>query len=78
MMRASLLLALLIAACSGSDDHHITDAQHQIDGASSGSDSMAALDPHPHDNKLELLVAGLSLVVVIGPIHGARRRRTIA
>jgi hypothetical protein len=81
MMRASLLLALLLAACSGSDDNHIVDGAKHIDApadsAGSGSDSMAALDPHPHDNKLELLVAGLSVIVVLGPIHGARRKRNI-
>lgn len=77
MMRASLWLALIFAAaCSGSDERHLADGR-EVDapGAGSGSDAMAALDPHPHDNKLELLVAGLSVVVVLGPIHGARKRR---
>jgi hypothetical protein len=77
MMRASLLLALVFsAACGDSADHQIVDAR-QIDapGDGAGSASMAALDPHPHDNKLELLVAGLSVVVVLGPLHGARKRR---
>lgn len=75
MIRASLVLALLLAACGGSDDNHLVDAQQQLAGQGSGSDAMAALDAHPHDNKLELLVAGLSLVVVVGPLHGARKRR---
>jgi hypothetical protein len=73
MIRASLLLALVLAACGGSEDRHIVDAQ--VDGAGVGSDAMAVIDPHPHDHKLELLVAGLSLVVVLGPVHGARKRR---
>lgn len=73
MIRASLLLALVLAACGGAEERHIVDAQ--VDGAGAGSDAMAVIDPHPHDNKLELLVAGLSLVVVLGPVHGARRRR---
>jgi hypothetical protein len=73
MIRASLLLALVLAACGGSEERQIVDAH--TDGPGVGSDAMAAIDPHPHDNKLELLVAGLSLVVVLGPVHGARKRR---
>jgi hypothetical protein len=75
MMRASLLLTLIFAAACGSssDDRRIVDAR--TDAPGDGSASMAALDPHPHDNKLELLVAGLSVVVVLGPVHGARKRR---
>jgi hypothetical protein len=73
MMRASLLLALVLAACGGSEERHVVDAE--VDGPGAGSDAMAVIDPHPHDNKLELLVAGLSLVVVLGPVHGARKRR---
>jgi len=75
MMRASLLLALIFAAACGSDsdERRIVDAH--VDAPGDGSASMAALDPHPHDNKLELLVAGLSVVVVLGPVHGARKRR---
>ncbi|MEP6863691.1 MAG: hypothetical protein ABJE66_23900 [Deltaproteobacteria bacterium] len=67
---------MVFAACGGSADNPIGDAQ-QVDapGDGAGSASMAALDPHPHDNKLELLVAGLSVVVVLGPLHGARKRR---
>jgi hypothetical protein len=87
MMRASLLLTLLLAACGGDSERRIVDGKVDspvdapvdspvdapVDGA--GSASMAMIEPHPHDNKLELLVAGLSVVVVLGPLAGARKRR---
>ena len=83
MIRASLLLALVLAACGGDAERHIVDGKvdapadapvdSPVDGA--GSASMAMIEPHPHDNKLELLVAGLSVVVVLGPLAGARKRR---
>jgi hypothetical protein len=79
MIRASLLLALVLAACGGDAERHIVDGNvdapvdSPVDGA--GSASLAMIEPHPHDNKLELLVAGLSVVVVLGPLAGARKRR---
>lgn len=85
MKRAALLIALF-AAC-GDDgtkplpDGHITvppdapgSGSNPGSGSGSSSDAMAALDAPPRDRKLELLVASLSVVVVVGP-SALRRRR---
>ena len=77
MSRALLVFAILTAAC-GSNDPVAPDAAHDAashDAAGSGSDAFAAIDAHPHDTGLELLVAGLSMVVILGPVRGAQRRR---
>jgi hypothetical protein len=82
MLRAYLLMVILTAAC-GSNAPSVPDAatHHDAtaaDAAGSGSDAFAALEAHPHDSKLELLVLGASVVVVVGPVRRSRRRRDAA
>lgn len=84
MKRAVLLLGLLVGC--GDDSHALPDGHvagppdapgsgsNPGSGSGSSSDAMAALDAPPHDRKLELLVASLSVVVVVGP-SALRRRR---
>jgi hypothetical protein len=82
MLRASLLFAVLTAC--GSDVNHLPDAaEHDAavahdaavmhDAAGSGSNAFAAIDAHPRDRKLELLVAGLAAIVVVVPVRRSRR-----
>jgi hypothetical protein len=78
MVRLFLVLAILFAACGDDSSRRVADAQvHDAptDGAGSGSNAMTILEPHPHDSKLDILVAGLSVGVIVGPAFGARRRK---
>ena len=81
MKSVLVLVAVLVAAC-GDDAGKLPDAavHHDAptvapDAAGSGSGTAFALETHPHDTQLELLVAGLSVVVVVGPVRARRRRR---
>jgi hypothetical protein len=78
MLRLLLVLAIIFAACGDDSSRLVVDApihDAPTDGAGSGSDAMTMIEPHPHDSKLDILVAGLSVGVIIGPAFGARRRK---
>jgi len=84
LRRVAVLLAVVGFACSDSTqtpdaathkDAPDVDAAVDAMGSGSGSDAFASLDAHPHDRNLELLVAGLGLVAVVGPVGNSRRRR---
>jgi len=90
MKRAVLLIGLLVGCGDDGNklpDGHLPDGHLVVpdapgsgsgsnpgSGSGSSSDAMAVLDAPPHDRKLELLVASLSVVVVVGP-SALRRRR---
>lgn len=73
MARLLLVLGILVAACGDDSSRKIADAK--IPDGPSGSNVATMLEPHPHDSKLDILVAGLSIGVIVGPAIGARRRR---
>lgn len=80
MLRTLFVLAVLMVACGDDSNREIIDApvhDAPVDapGDGSGSGAMAIIEPHPHDAKLDILVAGLSLGVLVLPAFGARRRR---
>ncbi|MEO8552789.1 MAG: hypothetical protein ABI678_22580 [Kofleriaceae bacterium] len=77
MFRLLLLIAIVFAACGDDSSRRLGDAQvHDAPpDTAAGSNSLTMLEPHPHDSKLDILVAGLSLGVIVGPAFGARRRR---
>lgn len=78
---AAALACVFFVACDGDNSSRITDAA-PIDapadatGSGSGSDDMAALEPSPKDRNLDLVVVASSLLVVVGPVVGSRRRRS--
>ncbi len=74
MLRATLLViaTVLVAVACGSGGQETPDAR-STDAAGSGSDTMA-MEASPHDGHLDLMVAGLGLVIV-APVRSSRRRR---
>lgn len=78
MLRLLFVIAIVLVACGDDSSRRVADAQiHDApaDAAGSGSNALTILEPHPHDGKLDILVAGLSVGVIVGPAFGARRRR---
>ena len=79
-MRRLLLIAVLAAGC-GSNGRDIVDAKKidapvdaPPDGAGSGSNVAATLEPSPRDHGLEVIVVVASMVVVVGPVSRRRRK----
>jgi hypothetical protein len=70
LLAVLLVLGAAVTAC-------ITETiDHQVaPDAGSGSAAAESMDPSPRDSDLELVVLGVSLVVVMGPIRDVRRRR---
>ena len=77
MRRAALLLVIGLAAACSPDRPAAPDATTDAapDGAGSGSAAAFAMEASPKDTHLELMVAGLCLVIVAGPIRGSQRQR---
>ena len=69
----AFLLVLLFAGCGDLIEHHQIDAS--IDMPSGSGARMGELEPSPQDGKLELVVIGASLIVVLGPAGAVARRR---
>lgn len=82
MLRSALLMMVLTVACSPDaretpriDARDDAPADGPPDAAGSGSAAAFAMEPSPHDGKLELMVVALGLVIAAGPARGLQRRR---
>jgi hypothetical protein len=71
LLAVLLVLGAAVTACI----HERIDHQVTPDAAGDGSAAADPMEPSPRDSDLEIVVLGVSLVVIAGPIRDVRRRR---
>jgi hypothetical protein len=81
VLRASLLVAVVMAACSSPShapvDSRQTDAPIDSPAGSGSHAAFGSIEPSPVDHNLELGVVAASLVVAMSPIRSRRRRKAL-